>query len=65
MLLLDIILYLIVCWIFPNKEKGGEQNYYLIDEQRPHKPKYRMREVENEDELFFTDKCDFDDAFKF
>lgn len=29
------------------------------------KPKYRMKEVENEGELFFTDATDFNEAFKF
>ena len=28
------------------------------------KPKYRMKEVDNEGEIFFTDATDFDEAFK-
>lgn len=28
------------------------------------KPKYRMKAVENEGEIFFTDATDFDEAFK-
>jgi len=49
----------ILCWIFPYEkpERTGSSNSL--------KPKYRMKEVENEGELFFTDATDFNEAFKF
>lgn len=52
-----IILYGIV-WvlslIFPYEEERNKP-----------KAKYRMKEVEEEGTLFFTDATDFDEAFKF
>ena len=78
MFLLTIPFYLLVYWLassfsdrcqqrvedckFINKcldefinELGGKTN---------NKPKYRMKEVEDDGELFFTDATDFNEAFK-
>lgn len=49
----------ILCWIFPY-----EKPERAVAGNGP-KPKYRMKEVENEGELFFTDATDFNEAFKF
>lgn len=49
----------ILCWIFPY-----EKPQKATVGSSP-KPKYRMKEVENEGELFFTDATDFNEAFKF
>lgn len=36
----------------------------FFSNEKVNKPKYRMKEVENEGELFFSGATDFDEAFK-
>lgn len=66
MFFLHLILFLIVYFINRHYDKKEERKelHALCAEILNEKPKYRMKEVENEGELFFSGATDFDEAFK-
>ena len=67
MFFLHLILFLIVYSINRHKDKKEEERkelHALCAEILNEKPKYRMKEVENEGELFFREKTENDEAFK-
>ena len=67
MFFLHLILFLIVYSInrhYDKKEEERKELHALCSEILNEKPKYRMKEVENEGELFFSGATDFDEAFK-
>ena len=67
MFFLHLILFLIVYFInrhYDKKEEERKELHALCAEILNEKPKFRMKEVENEGELFFSGATDFDEAFK-
>ena len=66
MFFLHLILFLIVYSINRHYDKKEERKelHALCAEILNGKPKYRMQEVENEGELFFSGATDLDEAVK-